>query len=716
MIKKFVRSGSWSRRLTLLAALVLGAAMPSSAQVTINEHRIIAPISIPVNTTGVVDIGMARLKLRNDGASDVTVTQVQLAPLTDYPGGFSTTWISNLGVYLEAKGVVDAGEWDHGFTTKVDQLVSTGYVWNSGNGTYDVTIGAAGVLPTGGGGWNHMYAVIDLSTSAPTSTNLGLKFTSLTHTGPGSPVTPADPPQATNGLKQNIDDYTVTAGATGKAPTAAKANDTNVPVLLLNLSLADASTTAYLGSVKVRRLGGQDNWVTGNGVLLYADDGDGSFEPGADDGAALATATLGALTAGYATLTVNPSAAVPASGKSFWVALNLNSVYAVVEQTLGLEVQNPATDVTFVDEIQDDNDILPSEYAYVRGNDSGLYEYNQTAFVNPASTSAIPSSGNTFTVNPADDLQPPTVLNTTPSNGLSGVARSQDLSVVFSEWMDKASVENVSNFTLSPAAAHTLSYNTTNQTLTVDITGLLTYGQTYTATVKSAVLDYYGTAMAADYSWTFTVVAESFPTVTATTPTTGATDVMVDSDVRAVFSEIMDPATLSGANFTLVGSVSGPVAGSVSPGTGNQSLVFTPSADLEYNETYTATVTTGVKDAEGSSLQANYVWSFTTIRLYPEFTEPVIIRNKIVSGGNQQALIFVTQPPGGPADRVTVQVFTNTGKRVATLVNSAPFNTITSPILWEGVNGKGQPLGPGLYYVQIRATNYKRVLKVLIVR
>jgi len=82
-------------------------------------------------------------------------------------------------------------------------------------------------------------------------------------------------------------------------------------------------------------------------------------------------------------------------------------------------------------------------------------------------------------------------------------------------------------------------------------------------------------------------------------------------------------------------------------------------------------------------------------------------------------LIFIPQPTSNPADKVTVQVFTPTGRRVATLVNAESYSSLVSrlPLLWDGTNGKSQKLGPGLYFIRITsAGGYSRTLKVMIVR
>lgn len=95
------------------------------------------------------------------------------------------------------------------------------------------------------------------------------------------------------------------------------------------------------------------------------------------------------------------------------------------------------------------------------------------------------------------------------------------------------------------------------------------------------------------------------PTVYATSPVNNATNVAVSSPITATFSEAMDATTISTGTFTIAG-----VAGTVTySGT---TATFTPSAELKPLTTYTATITTGVKDVDGSAMKADYTWSFTT--------------------------------------------------------------------------------------------------------
>ena len=76
----------------------------------------------------------------------------------------------------------------------------------------------------------------------------------------------------------------------------------------------------------------------------------------------------------------------------------------------------------------------------------------------------------------------------------------------------------------------------------------------------------------------------------------------------ATFNETMDSSTITTDTFLVSGSSN--IAGTVAySGT---TASFTPTTALDYNKTYTATITTGAKDLAGNALEADYTWSFTT--------------------------------------------------------------------------------------------------------
>ena len=99
------------------------------------------------------------------------------------------------------------------------------------------------------------------------------------------------------------------------------------------------------------------------------------------------------------------------------------------------------------------------------------------------------------------------------------------------------------------------------------------------------------------------------PTVSSSNINNQATGVPLNKDIAVTFSEPMDALTITTSTFTVKkGTIVVPGAISYSGTT----ATFNPSVVLDANSTYTATVTTGVKDASGAALTSNVVWSFTT--------------------------------------------------------------------------------------------------------
>ncbi len=96
------------------------------------------------------------------------------------------------------------------------------------------------------------------------------------------------------------------------------------------------------------------------------------------------------------------------------------------------------------------------------------------------------------------------------------------------------------------------------------------------------------------------------PTVSSTNPANGVTNVAVNSNIQATFSEAMSASSITSSTFTLNNGATGSVSYSGNTATLN------PTNDLAASTTYTATITTGVEDSAGNNLASNYVWSFTT--------------------------------------------------------------------------------------------------------
>lgn len=110
------------------------------------------------------------------------------------------------------------------------------------------------------------------------------------------------------------------------------------------------------------------------------------------------------------------------------------------------------------------------------------------------------------------------------------------------------------------------------------------------------------------YSWTFTTGMTpdtSPPTVIFATP--AAIDVPVNTAIVATFSEPMDELSINTASFFLNNGVTG-----ITAYDGFNKATFTLASSLAYSTTYTATITTAVKDLAGNPMAAAYSWTFTT--------------------------------------------------------------------------------------------------------
>jgi hypothetical protein len=108
------------------------------------------------------------------------------------------------------------------------------------------------------------------------------------------------------------------------------------------------------------------------------------------------------------------------------------------------------------------------------------------------------------------------------------------------------------------------------------------------------------------------LVAAVTPAVTSTTPANVATDVPTNRKIVARFSKPMDGTTINKTTFTLTAPGAGAIDGTVTFDAGSNTATFTPTSNLADNKTFTATITTGAKDAEGLALASNVVWTFTT--------------------------------------------------------------------------------------------------------
>jgi len=199
------------------------------------------------------------------------------------------------------------------------------------------------------------------------------------------------------------------------------------------------------------------------------------------------------------------------------------------------------------------------------------------------------------------------------------------VTATFSESVSGVAGSNPATFTLKNATtgaaiAAAVTYNATTRVATLDPTANLAVNTPYTATLTggaSAIRDAANNPLAT-LSWTFTTAAAppdtTAPTVTARTPSNGATSVNRNGNITVTFSEAVQAVSTS--TFTLKTSSGTLVSATVTRnGTTNQ-WILNPIPTLTSSTRYTVTLTggaTGIRDAAGNPLSVA-PWTFTTGR------------------------------------------------------------------------------------------------------
>lgn len=147
------------------------------------------------------------------------------------------------------------------------------------------------------------------------------------------------------------------------------------------------------------------------------------------------------------------------------------------------------------------------------------------------------------------------------------------------------------------------------------------------------------------------------PRVILTNPISSATGVVLNGKVSAKFSAALSVASITSETFSLQQGTTA-VAGTVSAV--DSTALFSPSANFLPNTTYTATLKTGVKDAAGTTLASNYVWTFTT-GAAPDVTKPTATLTDPLNnatGVTLDHLVVVTFSEAMDATSITPVTFT----------------------------------------------------------
>ena len=222
-----------------------------------------------------------------------------------------------------------------------------------------------------------------------------------------------------------------------------------------------------------------------------------------------------------------------------------------------------------------------------------------------------------FTTGAALDTTAPLVTSTIHADGANNVSVNAKVGATFSEAMDPLTLMPPT-FSLmqgtNPVAGST-SYS--GVSVVFAPTNALAFNTTYTATLSSAAKDLAGNPLASNYVWRWTTGAAldtTAPTVTGTVQANNATNIALNTQAGATFSEAMNPLSVKSTNVVLRESVSAAAVAGVVTYSGVDAG-FKPLANLRPGTRYTLTVkggAGGVEDLAGNPMATDFVTGWTT--------------------------------------------------------------------------------------------------------
>jgi len=280
----------------------------------------------------------------------------------------------------------------------------------------------------------------------------------------------------------------------------------------------------------------------------------------------------------------------------------------------------------------------------------------------------------TFKTGTVPDTTLPTVSSTSltqPANTMTGVPVNSGVSVNFSEPMDSSTI-TTATFMIKDIANNPIRGTVTSSNATAIFvpSGDLAANTRYTVIVTTGAKDLAGNPLVHEYAWSFITgdqLDTTRPSISFTSPPDGAVNVAPNDAITATFTENMDALTLTTSNFTLSLTGGAQLSGNVTYN--GTTAAFTPTTNLAYQTSYTASISTGARDIAGNALANNTTWTFTT-GLAPDTVLPTLTTTTPAALVNVATNAGVTIVFSEPMDASTI----NTSTVTVTDATGAPVN------------------------------------------
>ncbi len=296
-----------------------------------------------------------------------------------------------------------------------------------------------------------------------------------------------------------------------------------------------------------------------------------------------------------------------------------------------------------------------------------------------------PVFSQSFTTISADNV-PPQVNEVIPASGATDVFITDNIEVFFSKPMNTYSVENdITVISGGLPIAGSFSWDNDNMSVTFTPSLSLKEGTGYTVTLPNTITDLSGNKLANSQLYSFTTVAQAAPMVVYFGPS--GTGVPLNSPVVVDFSEPINTSTVSSGTFELL-SGSTPVQGTFEFLNENSRVIFRPASDLNFSQTYTVILTSGIMDVSQPSLSLSQVTkSFTAAA---KATVPDILYLDPPSGivGAQITIVGTGFDPNPAKDVITFNGIVAPVKTatLTSLTTEVPLGAMSGPVQ-VSVNG-----------------------------
>ncbi len=280
----------------------------------------------------------------------------------------------------------------------------------------------------------------------------------------------------------------------------------------------------------------------------------------------------------------------------------------------------------------------------------------------------------------------PKIVSTTPALDATSVPITQNITVVFDEEMDPATI-NTGSISIKVdtgfALPATVAYNIETKTATLDPTADLIAGKTYYVTVGITAKSTAGMSVqGAPYTWFFHTVDNTPPRVVSKSPADGAVNVPLSQVISVTFDSPMRASTFTPFSFYMFKRGGAVVDATIAYNEATKTATLTPKQELEEAATYDVSLIGTATGANGMfTYDAPVVWSFSTVLVQP----PAVLTKSPAPGATDQPLdvmVTVTFDRAMNASTITADTFyiqKMGGAKVDSLMTANENGTTLSP-------------------------------------